>query len=136
MILGGESRNVEQLGAYVAWLINNRMFIDYVERTSGDALTGVRMQSSTGADFLATELHGELQSTQLTDIGAEFTEHYLVSGKYDVDYARVQFGGENEWLRYADLAPLISAAYREFEELKKPGLVKKLAKVIRFRPKS
>ena len=48
MVLGGEDRNVEELGAYVAWLINSRMFTDYVERTSESAITDVRLQSSTG----------------------------------------------------------------------------------------
>ena len=132
MILGGEDRNVEQLGAYVAWLINNRLFVDYVERTSADAMTGVRMQSSTGADFLATELHGELQASHLTEEGQQFTEHYVLTGRFDEDFQRVEFDGENEWLRYADLAPLISSAYRRFEEDRNPSLGKKLAKVIQF----
>ena len=63
------TRNVEQLGAYIAWLINNRMFTDYVERTCEDAITNVRLQSTTGADFLATDLHGELKPSHLTDEG-------------------------------------------------------------------
>ena len=37
MVLGGESRNVEQLGAYVAWLINNRLFQDNYRAVLGDA---------------------------------------------------------------------------------------------------
>ncbi len=132
MILGGSDRNVEQLGAYTAWLINNRMFVEAIERISDDAITRVRMQSSTGADFLATELHGELESTHLTEQGMAFTEWYLVSGRYTQDYQKIEFDGENEWLRYADLSPLISAAYREFETGTKPSLGKKLAKVLQF----
>ena len=136
MVLGGEARNVEQLGAYIAWLINNRMFTDYVERTSEDAMTNVRLQSATGADFLATDLHGELTASQLTETGRAFTEHYFLSGLYATHYESVEFDGENEWVRYGDLAPIISSAFREFEGKKnssaKPGVVKKLAKVLQF----
>lgn len=132
MILGGEARNVEQLGAYIAWLINNRMFTDYIERTCEDGITNVRLQSATGADFLATELHGELTPSALTDTGKAFTEHYLLSGRFDNDYRSVEFIGDNEWLRYADLAPLISKAFRDHESAQNPGTIKKLAKVIKF----
>ena len=69
MVLGGESRNVEQLGAYVAWLINNRLLQDNFESAGGREITRVRMQDLTGADFLATELHGELRPEQLTETG-------------------------------------------------------------------
>ncbi len=132
MVLGGNARNVEQLGAYVAWLVNNRMFTDYVERTSEDALTNVRLQSSTGADFLATDLHGELKPTALTEEGKAFTEHYLLSGQFDADYATVEFHGENEWIRYSDLAPLISKALRDFQGESEPSVTKKIAKVLQF----
>jgi hypothetical protein len=132
MVLGGDTRNVEKLGAYVAWLINNRLFSDYVERTSEDAMTRVRMQSSTGADFLATELHGELQKNSLTDIGRRFTEYYLLSERYDKDFQEIEFEGDNEWVRYTELAPLISASFRNFQSAGKPTLGKKLAKVLRF----
>lgn len=132
MILGGEARNVEQLGAYIAWLINNRLFADYIERVSADALAKVRIQGVTGADFLATELYGELLSDQLTEAGREFTERYLLSGRYEEDYRKVEFDGENEWVRYSDLAPLISAAYRGFEAEKNPSIGKKIARVLKF----
>lgn len=132
MILGGEERNVELLGAYVAWLINNRLFTDYIERTCEDALTDVRLQSSTGADFLATGLHGELTHSALTETGKAFTEHYLLSGKFADDYDSVEFSGENEWIRYGDLAPLISKAFREFTGEQNASPVKKLAKVLKF----
>lgn len=132
MVLGGEARNVEQLGAYVAWLINNRMFSDYIERTCEDAITNVRLQSETGADFLATGLHGELKPSDLTEEGKAFTEHYLVSGQYEADYQSVEFHGENEWLRYGDLAPLVSKALRDFNGESKPTMTKKIAKVLQF----
>lgn len=135
MVLGGDARNVEQLGAYIAWLINNRMFTDYVERTCEDAITNVRLQSTTGADFLATDLHGELKPSHLTDEGRSFTEHYLLSELYDAHYESVEFDGENEWIRYGDLAPLISAAFREFQHkdtLASTGVVKKVAKILQF----
>jgi hypothetical protein len=132
MVLGGEARNVEQLGAYVAWLINNRLFGPNVERESGRSVTRVRMQDFTGADFLATELHGELKSDQLTGPGRSFTEHYLLSNMYDQDYLQVDFTGENEWLRYADLAPLISKAYRNFNEPARRSLTGSIAKILKF----
>ena len=132
MVLGGADRNVEQLGAYVAWLINNRLFTDYIERTASDALTDVRLQSVNGADFLATELHGELKASDLTKEGQAFTEHYLLSGRYAADYQTVPFHGENEWLRYGDLAPLISAAYRAFNGAPVSGAKNKIAKVLQF----
>lgn len=132
MVLGGEDRNVEELGAYVAWLINSRMFTDYVERTSESAITDVRLQSSTGADFLATDLHGELKPSALSDTGRLFTEYYLLSGRYNQDYQSVEFSGENEWVRYGDLAPLMSKAFREFEADQNPRVVNKLAKVLQF----
>ena len=134
MVLGGESRNVEQLGAYVAWLINNHLFQEHIERTASKGITRVRMQDLTGAGFLSTELHGELRSEQLTEAGRAFTEHYLLSDLYDKDYGQVELVGENEWLRYADLAPLISRAYHRFS---KPTFVGKVAKILKFpSPKS
>jgi hypothetical protein len=132
MVLGGESRNVEQLGAYVAWLINNRLLHYSLESAEGREITRVRMQDLTGADFLATELHGELKPEQLTEQGRAFTRHYLLSGLYDKDFLQVQFIGDNEWLRYADLAPLISRAYRSFGEPERTGLGGTLAKVLKF----
>ena len=132
MVLSGESRNVEQLGAYVAWLINNRLLQDSLESAGGREITRVRMQDLTGADFLATELHGELKPEQLTEQGRAFTRHYLLSGLYDKDFLQVQFIGDNEWLRYAELAPLISQAYRSFSEPELTGLGGTLAKILRF----
>ena len=132
MVLGGESRNVEQLGAYVAWLINNRLLQDSFESAGGREITRVRMQDLTGADFLATELHGELKPEQLTEQGRAFTRHYLLSGLYDKDFLQVQFIGDNEWLRYAELAPLISQAYRSFSEPERTGLGGRLAKILKF----
>ena len=132
MVLGGEFHNVEQLGAYVAWLINNQLFQETIEGAAGSGVTRVRMQDLTGADFLSTELHGELKPEQLTKAGRAFTEHYLLSGLYDKDYQQVQFVGENEWLRYADLAPLISRAYRSFAKPERISLSGTLAKVLKF----
>ena len=132
MVLGGEFRNVEQLGAYVAWLINNRLLQDNFEGAGGREITRVRMQDLTGADFLATELHGELKPEQLTGQGRAFTMHYLLSGLYDKDFLQVRFIGDNEWLRYAELAPLISRAYRSFSEPERTGLGGTLAKILKF----
>ena len=132
MVLGGDARNVEQLGAYVAWLINNQLFQTHVERVAERMMTRVRMQDVTGADFFSTELHGELKPEQLTQPGRAFTEHYLLTDLYDKDYQQVAFAGENEWLRYADLAPLISRAFREFNQPQRSSLGGTVAKILKF----
>jgi len=55
-----------------------------------------------------------------------------LSGLYDKDFLQVQFIGDNEWLRYAELAPLISRAYRSFSEPERTGLGGTLAKILKF----
>lgn len=132
MVLGGDARNVEQLGAYVAWLVSNHLLDDQIERVAGSAVTRVRMQDLTGGDFLATELHGELMPNHLNDVGRAFTEHYLLSGQYDEDYRQVVFDGENEWHRYEELAPRISKAFQAFRADREPGIARKVAKIIPF----
>lgn len=130
MILGGEARNAEKLGAFVAWLITNRMFQQHVENAAGSAITRVRMHDLTGADFLSAQLHGELKPSQLNDVGRAFTEHYLVSGQYDEDYARVDYDGEDEWIRYQAVAPYITAAFQSNQKrgASKPKLMGKILK--------
>ncbi len=132
MVLGGETRNVEQLGAYIAWLISNHLLADHVERSASRSATRVRMQDLNGGDFLATELHGELMPEHLNETGRAFTEAYLLSGQYDADYQQVTFEGENEWLRYEELAPLISKAFQVHRAPKKVGFANTVAKILPF----
>lgn len=131
MVLGGEHRNVERLGLYVAWLINHQLFLPHVEEGAGRSMTRVRMQDQTGADFLSLELHGELKPEHLTDSGRRFTEKYLLGGQFDIDYDGVSFDGDNEWIRYAEVAPLITRAYRSAEKAES-SVTGGLAKVLKF----
>ncbi len=132
MILGGESRNVEKLGAYVAWLIMNRLISNELETTESRIITRVRLHDASGADFLSTVLHGELRAEHLTAEGRIFTSEYLSNGNYEKDYAEVDYDGENEWHRYLDLAPKITRRYQAKRQSEEPGFIQKTAKVLRF----
>lgn len=132
MILGGTQRNAERLGAYVAWLVTNQLIHPVVERSGGSAVTRVRMHDLTGADFLATVLHGELRPDQLNEAGQAFTEAYFVSGSFDDDYDQLEYSGENEWHRFEEISPKITRAYQDFLQANKPGLLKTTAKILRF----
>ena len=132
MILGGAERNAEKLGAYVAWLVSNQLIAPRIEKIGGSSVTRVRMHDLTGADFLATVLHGELKADQLSEAGQAFTEHYLVSGLFDEDYEHLEYSGENEWHRFEEISPKITRAYQNFLQAKKPGLLKTTAKILRF----
>ncbi len=129
--LGGDDRNAESLGAYVAWLVINHLLDDVLERSAGAGVTRVRLHDLTGAGFLTTVLHGELQSTHLNAAGRAFTEHYLVSGKYRAEYAGCGYRGEDEWLRFAEVSPLIARAFKQFRE-PAPPRGSRLAKIIQF----
>ena len=47
-------------------MINARMFVEAIERISGDMITRVRMQCDRRRLFM-TELHGELEASHLTE---------------------------------------------------------------------
>ncbi len=110
--LGGDGRNVEYLGAFVAWLVTNRLLSDHLEKVAGSAIARVRMQDMTGPAFLTTALHGELGPSHLSADGQQFAERYLKSGQYRQDYNACTYVGENEWHRFDELSPKITAAYR------------------------
>ncbi|MBD3648659.1 MAG: hypothetical protein HUJ31_14675 [Pseudomonadales bacterium] len=109
-----KSRNVEYLGAFVAWLTINDLWAKNVEWSASNAISRVRMQDLTGPEFLTTVLHGELRANQLTEQGRDFVEHYFVSGQYRKDYDACQYDGNDEWVRYDEIAPRITAAFRAF----------------------
>ncbi len=132
MTLGGAERNVEKLGTYVGWLVANNLMTGQVERAGGSAGTRVRMQDLTGAGFLSTVLHGELNADQLTELGQGFTKHYFVSGQYDIDYDQIEYQGENDWIRYAQVAPKITAAFQKFKTPQKPSIIRATAKILSF----
>ncbi|XOV86280.1 MAG: hypothetical protein ACFHX7_15080 [Pseudomonadota bacterium] len=110
--LGGDSRNVEYLGAFVAWLITNRLLSDQLESSAATAIARVRMQDLTGAAFLTTTLHGELGPHHLSPAGRQFAERYLTSGQYRQDFDACTYEGDNEWHRFDEISPKITAAYR------------------------
>ena len=126
MVLGEDNRNAESLGLLVAWLVAHDMMSESLESSVGRDMARVRMQDMTGADFLSVVLHGELASAHLSAAGQAFVESYLLTGRYQRDYDGAGYEGENEWHRYDELAPLISAAH---QKLNKP---QRNAKIIKF----
>ena len=132
---GESSRNVEYLGAFIAWLTVNHLLAENVERAAGSAVARVRMQDLSGPEFLTTILHGELRAAHLTDDASRFVEHYFVGGKYLKDYATCEYQGEDEWLRYDEIAPKITAAFRKFNA-PRGTLREKTAKILKFPTRS
>lgn len=131
MTLNGEGRNVERLGAFVAWLISNDLMNPMLVDASGSSVARVRMQDLTGADFLSTILHGDLSPSHLNELGRGFTNSYFVSGQYAEDYAACRYEGEDEWLRFDEISPKISAAFRQFNQ-PKSALREIGAKILKF----
>jgi hypothetical protein len=127
--LGGTDRNVEKLGLLTAWLVSNNLVAASVEASHGVAVTRLKMQDLTGPEFLTTALQGEIRADQLTGEGREFLEAYFVSGRFDEDYASCDYEGEDEWLRYKVVAPLISAAWhRRQQPANEAGFTAKILK--------
>ena len=126
--LGGDSRNTDYLGTFVAWLVINKLIDPALETAAGSAAARVRMQDLTGSAFLTTVMHGELGSAQLTEQGREFVEYYFMSGDYLADFSSRAYQEEDEWLLYDELAPRITAAWRRMQ-----APVKRLtAKILKF----
>ena len=134
--LGGENRNAESLGDFVAWLVTNNLLDPVLEEHVGREAARVKMQDLTGPAFLTTVLHGELKPAHLTAKGKRFCELYLASGDYDRDFEALEYHqlkhkGDNEWLRYDAISPKISEAFRKLTQPESP--LKKLAgKIIQF----
>lgn len=129
--LGGENRNAESLGDFVAWLITNNLLDTAFEARVGRQAARVKMQDLTGPAFLTTVLDGELRPEHLNAVGRRFCEHYLATGEYDLDYQQLEYEAENDWLRYDVVASSISEVYRTFTKPEAP-LQKLMAKVIQF----
>ena len=129
--LGGTARNAERLGLYVAWLVSNNLLAENTEQSAGRASSHLRMQALTGPEFLTTVLHGELLADHLNALGQAFSEAYFVTGTFNEDYTSCDYTGENEWHRYDDVAPKISAAFRKF---RKPvsRLKQGMARILQF----
>ena len=129
--LGGEDRNAESLGDFVAWLVTNNLLAPALEELSGRQAARVKMQDLSGPEFLTTVLHGELKPEHLNATGRRFCEHYLTSGNYDRDYQQLETITENDWLRYDAVAPHIGSVFRSFDKPEAP-LKRLVAKVIQF----
>lgn len=127
--LHGDNRNAERLGAYIAWLIANDLMSDDQIKVCGADIAMVRMQAMTGPAFLTTVLHGEFKPSQLNDTGQSFSEHYFLSGQYNTDYDSLHYDGDNEWHRFDELSPKISAAFRRW---KQPAPRKGMGKILQF----
>jgi|TARA_Y100000310_G_scaffold210081_1_gene210689 hypothetical protein len=111
--LSGAERNVERLGVFVAWLVCNHLLDPILEKSIGSAVARLRLQDLTGPEFLTTILHGELKPTHLNEAGRGFTEAYFVSGRFNADYGASDYSGEDEWLRYDEVSPKITSAFRQ-----------------------
>ena len=127
--LHGNSRNAEKLGAYIAWLVANDLMSDYQLKVCGADIAMVRMQAMTGPAFLTTVLEGEFKPSQLNDVGQSFSEHYFMTGQYNDDYDSCRYYGDDEWHRFDELSPKISAAFRRW---KQPAPKKGMGKIIQF----
>ena len=129
--LNGTGRNAESLGALIAWLVANNLLEPGLEQSAGSSVARVRMQDLTGPEFLTTVLHGEFKPEHLNEVGQGFVESYFLTGVYQTDYERCEYAGENEWLRFDELSPKISAAFREHNK-PKTTLRSLGAKIIKF----
>lgn len=126
--LGGETRNAEYLGTFVAWLVVNHLIDDQLALAAGPATARVCLQDMTGSAFLTTVLHGELRASHLNEAGRKFVEDYFVPGDYRSDFAAREYRGDNEWTLYDELAPRITAAFRRHQ---KP-VRRRTAKIFKF----
>ena len=133
--LGGENRNAESLGDFVAWLVTHNLLDAGLEAHAGREAARVRMQDTSGPAFLTTVLNGELRPEHLNAEGRDFCEHYLASGDYDHDYQRLapefKNEAENDWRRYDVVSVRINEVFRRFNKPEAP-LKKLAAKVIQF----
>ena len=129
VVLGGQDRNAEYLGIFVAWLVSNQLISEALNQRASKSVARLRLQDLTGSGFLTTVLNGELKPEHLSDEGNRFVESYFVPGRYRADYDGVEVDEENEWVHYDAVAPKISAAWREH---RKPAKKPILGKILQF----
>ena len=127
----GQDCNAERLGAFVAWLVTNNLLEPVFERTVEKAAARVKMQDMTGPEFLTTALHGELAPKHLNDEGRDFVEAYFMSGQFESDFALCEYVGENEWYRYDEISPFVSAAFKQHGD-PQPLRRQRSAKILSF----
>ena len=123
--------NADRLGIIIAWLVSHQLTEANFEKKNAPAVSRLRLEDITGAEFFATVLHGEFGSAFLNQLGQDFVEDYFMSGSYDHDYNQVRRYTSDERLLCNQVSQKISKAYRRFVE--PPSIGKKLAKVLKFR---
>ena len=128
---GDLTANADRLGIIIAWLVSHQLTEANFEQENALAVSRLRLEDMTGAEFFATVLHGEFGSAFLNQHGQDFVEDYFLSGTFDHDYNQVKLYAADERVLYNDLSLKISEAYREFVE--PPSIGKQLAKMLRFR---
>jgi len=130
LVLSGPDRNVERIGAFVAWVVSNHLLESVLEKRAGSAVARLRMQDMTGPEFLTTVLDGHLAPEHLTETGRDFAETYLRSGRFVDDFAECTYEGEHEWQRYDEISPRITRAFQAFRE--PVSVVRRVAKILKF----
>ena len=128
---GDATANADRLGIIIAWLVSHQLLEANFEKKNAPAVSRLRLEDITGAEFFATVLHGEFGSAFLNRHGQDFVEDYFLGGTYDHDYNQVKVHTVDEQLLCNHVSMKISKAYRKFIE--PPSIRKKLAKVLRFR---
>ena len=128
---GDATANADRLGIIIAWLVSHQLTEANFEKKNAPAISRLRLEDMTGAEFFATVLDGEFGSALLNQHGQDFVEDYFLGGSYDQDYNQVMVYTADERLLRNHVSLKISKAYRKFVEPTSMG--KKLAKVLRFR---
>ena len=128
---GDATANADRLGIIIAWLVSHQLTEASFEKKNAPAVSRLRLEDITGAEFFATVLHGEFGSAFLNQLGQDFVEDYFVGGAYDHDYNQAKAYTADEQVLCDHVSLKISEAYRQFVE--PPSIGRKLAKVLRFR---
>ena len=128
---GDATANADRLGIIIAWLVSHQLTEANFEQENALAISRLRLEDITGAEFFTTALHGDFGSAFLNQLGQDFVEDYFMSGSYDHDYNQVRRYTADERLLCNQVSQKISKAYRKY--LEPPSIRQKLAKVLRFR---
>ena len=128
---GDSTANADRLGIIIAWLVSHQLTEANFEQENALAISRLRLEDITGAEFFTTALHGDFGSAFLNQLGQDFVEDYFLSGSYDHDYNQVKIYTADERLLCNQVSQKISKAYRKY--LEPPSIRQKLAEVLRFR---
>ena len=128
---GDSTANADRLGIIIAWLVSHQLTEANFEQENALAISRLRLEDITGAEFFTTVLHGDFGSAFLNQRGQDFVEHYFLSGSYDHNYNQVKIYTADERLLCNQVSQKISKAYRKY--LEPPSIRQKLAEVLRFR---